>query len=397
MDHTIRTDGGEQTPSADADSDVPSTEADGNAPPSDTGSDVPASKADGDTPPSEAESDADAPRISEVVEHLSDVKADADQRSTQASEGVVLDQLDAVEERLIAFGEALGGEVDTVTDLPFTEEATKDGMPEPLYVRHDQEMLNQVTSWLLQGQHIGLVSPYGTGKSSFREIILRDLSAHDEFIVTAVQNAQETTPRQLYQTIIKGAFEAGYELDTEDYWQTRDGIPWATEEARQAVEQIAADLIEDDRHLYVIVDEIEVLPAELLSPLQVAGDAGIRLFMTGTPEGKDRVENLRDTLDSRLRYYEDIEPFSPEDVDEYVARSLAYFRGEEFEGQSQDLFTPQAVEYIHEETEGVPREVRIECRELFTRAAFVWYRTGQSIDRIQVTPQLRHQRFGMEY
>jgi hypothetical protein len=39
--------------------------------------------------------------------------------------------------------------------------------------------------------------------------------------------------------------------------------------------------------------------------------------------------------------------------------------------------------------------VRIECRELFTRAAFVWYRTGQEIDRVQITPDLRHRRFGM--
>lgn len=339
----------------------------------------------------------DAPQIDQIVEHLQSVRSGAEDRATAAEEGILLDQLEAVEERLIAFGEALGGNVSDVTDLPFTEEATKDRMPEPLYVRHDQEMLNQVTSWLLQGQHIGLVSPYGTGKSSFREIVLRDLSTHDDFIVTSVKNASETTPRQLYQSILRAAFDAGYELDTDDYWQTRDGIPWATEEARRAVEEIAEQVLADDALLYLLVDEIEVLPEELLSPLQVAGDAGIRLFLMGTLEGKQRVAELRNTLDSRLRYYEGIEPFSPANIDEYIARSLTYFRDEPYEGQSQNLFTPAAIQDIHDRTEGVPREVRIDCRELFTRAAFVWYRTGQPIDRIQITPQLRHQRFGMEY
>lgn len=341
--------------------------------------------------------DAGGETVGDVVERLEQIRSDASDRQTAADEGILLDQLREVESRLLAFGEALGGDPADVTDLPFTEEATKDGMPEPLYVRHDQEMLNQVTSWLLQGQHIGLVSPYGTGKSSFREIVLRDLNAHDEFIVTALQNASETTPRQLYQAILRAAFDAGYELDTEQYWQTRDGIPWATEEARRAVGEIAEALAAEDDLLYLIVDEIEVLPEELLSPLQVAGDLGIRLFLTGTPEGQERVRNLRNTLDSRLRYYEGIEPFSVGDIDEYVARSLAYFRDETYNGESQTLFTRPALEAIHQETGGVPRAVRIECRELFTRAAFVWFRTGQSIDRITVTPELRDRRFGMDY
>ncbi len=335
-------------------------------------------------------------RIGDLVDRLQEVRADAEERATTAEEGVLLDQLEEVATRLLAFGRALGGDPSDVTDLPFTEEATRDRMPEPLYVRHDQELLNQVTSWLLQGQHVGLISPYGTGKSSFREIVLRDLSAHDGFIVTALPNAKDTTARQLYQSVIKAAFDAGYELDTDQYWQTRDGIPWATDDARQAVFDIAAKLDADDTLLYLLVDEIEVLPADLLSPLQVAGDAGIRLFLTGTPEGRERLRELRNTLDSRLRYYTDIAPFSPADIDEYVARSLAYFRDDPYEGQSQELFTPGAIEDIHDRTDGVPREVRMECRDLFTRAAFVWYRTGQSIDRVQVTPELKYQRFGME-
>ncbi|MDS0260364.1 ATP-binding protein [Haloarcula sp. S1CR25-12] len=334
--------------------------------------------------------------VTEVMDRLEELRADEGDRST-ADEGILLDQLDEVEGRLLAFGEGLGGEADDVTDLPFTEEAGLDHMPEPLYVRHDTEMLNQVTSWLLQDQHIGLVSPYGTGKSAFREIVLRDLSKHDDFVVTHLDNPRETTARSMYQTVLEAAYGAGYSIKPGHYSQVRNGIPWATAEAKKAVHEVLRRVRADGKTLLLVVDEIEVLTADLLSPLQVAGDAGVRLFLTGTPDGKRRVAEIRGTLDSRLRYYENIDPFSPDDIAEYVARSLAYFRGQQYRGESPDLFTREAIEDIHERTDGNPREVRIECRELFTRAAFVWYRTGQDIDRIQVTPDLRHRRFGMGY
>ena len=338
-----------------------------------------------------------AQTVTELMNQLEELRAGEEGRSTATEEGILLDQLDEVEQRLLAFGEGLGGAADDVTDLPFTEEAGLDHMPEPLYVRHDTEMLNQVTSWLLQDQHIGLVSPYGTGKSAFREIVLRDLAKHDDFVVTHLDNPRETTARSLYQTILEAAYSAGYSVNPGHYSQVRNGIPWATAEAKQAVHEAVGRVRRDGTTLLLVVDEIEVLTADLLSPLQVAGDAGVRLFLTGTPEGKRRVAEIRGTLDSRLRYYENIEPFSPDDIAEYVARSLAYFRDEAYNGQSPDLFTREAIEDIHEQTGGNPREVRIECRELFTRAAFVWYRTGQDIDRIQVTPDLRHRRFGMGY
>ncbi|PSP53431.1 hypothetical protein BRC67_01820 [Halobacteriales archaeon QH_3_68_24] len=283
-----------------------------------------------------------AETVGDVVDRLRSLDGD-DARER----GVLTDQLREVENRLLAFGRALGGDPETVADLPFTEEAGTDRMPEPLYVRHDAEMLNQVTSWLLQEQHIGLVSHYGTGKTAFREIVRRDLGEHADFLVAVLDNPRETTPRKVYATVLRRAAEAGYEPEIQDYWQTRDGVPWATEDAKEA----ARELVEEVR-----------------------------------ADGK--------TL-SRLRYYKGIEPFGPEDIAEYVARSFAYFRGEPYEGQAPELFTEAAIRDIHERTDGIPREVRIECRELFTRAAFVWYRTGQPIDRIQVTPELRHRRFGM--
>jgi len=331
--------------------------------------------------------------VGDLVDRLERIRA---QDEGEREGGVLLDQLEAVEKRLLAFGEALGGDPDDVADLPFTEEAGTDRMPEPLYVRHDTEMLNQVTGWLLQKQHIGLISHFGTGKTAFREIVRRDLGNHEEFLVAILDNPRETTPRKLYVTVLERAEEAGYEPEQQDYWQTRDGVPWATEDAKEAARDVVSALRADEKTLLLVVDETEVLPEELLSTLQVAGDMGVRLFLMGTPEGRERLADLRGTLDSRLRYYQGINRFDPSDVAEYIARSFAYFRGEPYESQSPELFTSAAIRDIHERSEGIPREVRMECRELFTRAAFLWYRTGQDIERIHITPELRHQRFGME-
>jgi type II secretory pathway predicted ATPase ExeA len=313
----------------------------------------------------------------------------------EQKEGVFSSRFAEIEPILLSFGRALGGEAETLDDLPFTEESGTEKMPEPLYVRHDEEMLTQLTSWLLQGQHIGLISPYGTGKTALREIAARDLGERDDFVVASVKNPNATTERGLYEGVIEAARAAGYEIDPDNYWQVRNGIPWATAETREAVREVSRKARDDGTTILLIVDEIEDLPTKLLPPLQTTGDLGVRLFLSGTPEGKERLLEFRDTLDSRVRYYEEIDPFSPADIAEYIARSFAYFRDEPYDGQDPPLFTSEAITWIHEKTGGNPRETRLECMDLFARAAFVWHRSGRDIERINITPALRHRNISM--
>jgi len=316
-------------------------------------------------------------------------------KGTDEQEGVFSSRFAEIEPILLSFGRALGGDVETLDDLPFTEESGTEKMPEPLYVRHDEEMLTQLTSWLLQGQHIGLISPYGTGKTALREIAARDLGKRGEFLVASVKNPNATTERGLYETVLETAYDGGYEIDPDNYWQVRNGIPWATAETRKAVREVSRAARADGVTILLIVDEIEDLPAKLLPPLQTAGDLGIRLFLSGTPDGKDRLHEFRETLESRLRYYEDIDQFSPANTAEYIARSFAYFRDEPYSGQGPPLFTPQAITFIHEQTGGNPRETRLECMDMFARAAFIWHRSGRDIERINITPALRDRSLSM--
>lgn len=61
-----------------------------------------------------------------------------------------------------------------------------------------------------------------------------------------------------------------------------------------------------------------------------------------------------------------------------------------------ELFTPGTIVDVHERTGGNPRDLRLECRELFTRATFVRYCSGQDVERIKITPELRERRFGID-
>jgi len=335
-----------------------------------------------DNSPDGAATPDEAERIGELVERVA--------HQADEPESVLGERLASVRRRLLSFGDAIGGSPERVVDLPFTR---PDGMPEPLYVRQDMGMLTQVTGWLLQNQHIGLVSPTGTGKTAVREIVRRDLGDHEEFAVAVVENPRETTPRQVYATLLRAARSAGYEPDDRNYWQTRDGIPWAAEDARTAFTEVVGKLDADGRTLLLVVDEIEALPEAILSTLQTVANTGACLFLLGTPDGQERLAELRGTLDSRLYYHEGIGPFGLHDVAEYIARSLAYFRDRPHGRARQDLFTDRAVRDIHERTGGTPRDVRIACQDQFTRAAFLWDRTDQAADRIQITPELRHQQF----
>lgn len=295
--------------------------------------------------------------------------------------GVITEYMEQVKPALLAYGRDLGGDPDTVSDLPFSEEADKDGMPEELYVRHDQAIIHETATSLMNDQHVGVISPYGTGKTALREIVRRDLGNHPNFILAYLENADNTTPRQLYELAGRAALADGYSLDADEFSQMRDGLPWATDELKRGVRQLVERADADGRTVVLLVDEIEDFPADLLPTLQTAGDVGVRLFLLGTPTGKDRLEDLRDTLNSRVKWQDGIKPFEPDDVAEYIARSLAYYRGDEYDdGYPIEPFTDDAVQAIHQRTDGNPRDVRLECSDALAKGAIYWAQRGKNDD-----------------
>lgn len=95
-----------------------------------------------------------------------------------------------------------------------------------------------------------------------------------------------------------------------------------------------------------------------------------------------------EALDSRIRYHEGIKPFDHDDVAEYAARSLAYFRDESFNGQGPSPFTDDAIEVIHERTDGNPRDVRLECADTLAKAAIAWHQSDRDVENFQIDRRL---------
>jgi hypothetical protein len=269
----------------------------------------------------------------------------------------------------LQLADALGGTVRTTEDLPFRESEDR-GVPAPVYVRHDPEMLRNVARWL-GDFHVGLISPLGSGKTTIREVVRREFS--DRFVIAQLgRDNSKTTERNLYATLVRAGLDAGYELDASRYGQLREGVPWSTKEAQLAVEEMVETVRADGRELVFIADQLESFPEHLYDPLQAVGDQGVRLLVMGRPEGRETLRTAAPALYSRINFHEqEIRPFETDHVAEYVDRWFHYLRGEPYERDdpAPELFTEEACRAVVEATGGNPRLVRRVCQRAFSRAA----------------------------
>lgn len=305
------------------------------------------------------------------------------------------ERLAAFESPLLSFGRALGGDPDTLGDLPFTRAAGSDGRSGQPYVRHHEALLDRLSGWLRSGHHVALCSGPGTGKSALASVLARDRRRRGD-VVVALDDPGDVTARGLYERVLRAAADAGYEVDPDDYWQVQAGIPWRTDGTKRAVAEVARAADADGRRVLLRLDRGEDLDADLQAAVRTVGDAGVQLFLLGRPEARRRFRRLRSMLDAGLRYAEGIEPFGPEDVAEYVDRSLSQFATGSDAGPTAGLFSGDAIEYVLAETGGNPRAVRRTCLDLFVRAAHLWDEVDVPVERVTVTAALADRDLGVE-
>lgn len=327
-------------------------------------------------------------RVSTVADALG--RTDHDE-SDVAVAGPLASRLADIRPILLAFARALGGDPDDLSDLPFTETAGTDAMPEPLYVRHDEAMLQWVVDRLVAREHVGLCSDPGTGKTTLVRILERELGTRDDFVVASVDDPETVTPRGVAERVLRAASAEGYTVNPESYWQVDDGVPWNEAEIGRAVWEVTADATADDTRVLLVVDECENLSPALREQLRTVADAGVRLFMLGTPAARPAFEELDESLAAPLNVYDGIDTFDAEDVAEYTARSLASLRDEEYDRTPSGLFSGDTIHHVAGETGGNPRAVRVSCLDLFTRAAFVWHDLDVDAERVTITPELTDQ------
>lgn len=288
--------------------------------------------------------------------------------------------LDGTEDAQRAYGEQLGF---AEGRTPFAAESLPDAS---IAVRVNQELLQEVASHILnRAGHISVIDQRGAGKTHFRELVyqsLRDGPRSDEFAIARIKEVESITTRRFYTRLLD-------ELQRYDYLDVPGSYPHPTDEVRAVVEDVAGQLEEQDRCCIIQVDQLEDAARskatfeQLLAGLQSVGDLGesnpvFLLFLFGTPRAGDRIDDLRETLASRLvAKHRSLDRFGFAETEELISRWLAWARDEEYtDGYSADPFAADAIRSIVERSDGTPRDVRQQCYHGYRAGATQYADTG---------------------
>lgn len=291
--------------------------------------------------------------------------------------------LDETESAQRAYAEQLGVESERI---PFTAETLPDAR---IAVRSNQDLLQEVASHLInRAGHVSIIDERGAGKSHFRDLVYNALSdgpRSDEFYIARIREVESLTTRRAYVRLLDALAEYD-DLDTPDEY------PHATDDVRQLVEDVAKQLEAQNKACVVQVDQLEDAARntrtfrQLLAALQSVGDLGdsqpvFVLFLFGTPLAGERIDELRETLSSRLvAKNRSLERFGFAETDELIARWLAWARDEEYEeGYPSDPFAASAIERIVKRSDGTPRSIRQECYHAF-RAGTHQFADGAGVE-----------------
>jgi type II secretory pathway predicted ATPase ExeA len=301
--------------------------------------------------------------------------------------------LDETADEQVAYREALG----------FLEERTPfaaESLPNSdIQVDVNEDLLHELASHILnQAGHATVIDEAGAGKSLLRDDIYAALRDRDEqFRVVRIKEVEQITTRRFYVRVLDG-LRAHDDLEI----PAEEALPRSTDGVRSVVEEIAEQLEASGLTCIVQVDQMEDVVMntrrfeQLLAGLQSVGDLGEEepvfiLFLFGTPIVSERIEDLRETLDTRLvAKNRSLERFGYSETDELIGRWLAWARGEEFSASlSSAPFTGEAIQAIVDASDGTPRNVRQECYHAWRAGARQHADTGESVITRQTIEEYR--------
>jgi hypothetical protein len=283
------------------------------------------------------------------------------------------DALATTEANQEAYADQLGIRPDRI---PFTAETLPDAS---VAVRANGDLLNEVASHLLnRAGHVSVIDVRGAGKTHFRDLVyeaLADGPRSEEFRVARIREVESVTTRRCYTRLLD-------ELAVHDDLDVPEQYPHPTDEVRSVVEDVAEQLEAQNITCVVQVDQLEDAArntrtfSQLLAALQSIGDLGetepvFLLFLFGTPAASERIEELRETLSSRLVAKDrTLERFEFAETEELIARWLAWAREEEYDdGYPSDPYATSAIRTIVEASDGTPRDTRQQCYHAFRAGA----------------------------
>jgi type II secretory pathway predicted ATPase ExeA len=301
--------------------------------------------------------------------------------------------LDETADEQVAYREALGF---LEGRTPFAAESLPDS---DIQVDVNEDLLHELASHILnRAGHATVIDEAGAGKSLLRDDIYAALRDRDEqFRVVRIKEVEQITTRRFYVRVLEGLRDHDdLEIPAEE------DLPRSTDGVRSVVEEVAEQLEDLGLTCIVQVDQMEDVATntrrfeQLLAGLQSVGDLGEEepvfiLFLFGTPIVSERIEDLRETLDTRLVAKDrSLERFGYSETDELIGRWLAWARGEEFSASlSSDPFTGEAIQAVVDASDGTPRSVRQECYHAWRAGARQYAEDGETAITRETLEQYR--------
>ncbi len=184
----------------------------------------------------------------------------------------------------------------------------------------------------------------GCGKTTLTKVYVQELSA-EQFDIGLIINPR-LEPLEFMQEVL-------YQLGMTDLPDSKGGClrllnEKMTENAKARKETL---LIVDEAQA---LDESGFEEVRLLLNSRVNGRFPINVVLVGQPELRSKIKDM-EQLEQRIAIKYHLTPFDQEDTAQYIT-----FRQEKAGGE-ENVFTPEAMERIHEITEGVPRKINNLC------------------------------------
>jgi len=224
-------------------------------------------------------------------------------------------------------------------------------LPDPdfLYLSKKHEMALTYLDYGLSSQSgfMVLTGEVGAGKTTLLNYLLRNLASDSSHVALIFQT--NIQPLELLEAMLSE-------------W----GLPYDGKGRIQMYELLNNYLLECYRQqqpVVLILDEAQNLPFETLEEVRMISNLNdekvplVHIILSGQPDLKDKLNSPRLTqLRQRITVHYHLEPLDSNETTVYIQHRLKSAGSEDL-----NIFTPEAVQAIFENSNGIPRVVNLIC------------------------------------
>jgi len=218
---------------------------------------------------------------------------------------------------------------------------------ESVYVPRYEDELGQATFMLQHNQGmVSILSPIGYGKSAFLRKLKYTLEKNNQSTVILIEKPlthtemlsyinQQLVPPSLLDRILR-------------VFSRRKPVE---------VDRIATNITQQlgKRNVSILIDEFQEIDEAAARWVRTLHDSGASIVFAGTEDAIESIRKKVPPLEDRIKMRIYLDAFSPEETKELICRRIAWARGEDNVSDGRP-FTNEAIEEIHAQARGVPRD-----------------------------------------